>query len=106
MANTIRDIVSSAADIGLATPAGSSAAARDTTSSATIEPVPSVGGDKTTLSPLGGLFSSSLRSASAMSSFRAGRVAELKAAVANGTYKPDLDKVAERVAQALKGAAL
>jgi len=105
MAHTIHNIVSASTGIGLdaAAATSSTATARNATSSSSLESAPSSVTDSTTLSPLGGLLSSSLRSASALSSFRAGRVTELKAAVASGTYQPDLGKVAERVAHALKG---
>jgi flagellar biosynthesis anti-sigma factor FlgM len=61
--------------------------------------------DRTTLSPLGQLLDSATRSAIALSSFRPDRVAQLGAALADGSYRADLVQVAQRVTQALQGAA-
>ena len=61
--------------------------------------------DRTTLSPLGQLLDSATRGAIALSSFRPDRVAQLGAAIADGSYRADLVQVALRVTQALQGAA-
>ncbi len=102
MAHTIQQIVSASTEIGLDAAPSSAGTARNATSGPGFDGVPSPATDNTALSPLGGLLSSSLRSASSLSSFRADRVAELRTAIANGSYQPDLGKVAERVVHALK----
>jgi flagellar biosynthesis anti-sigma factor FlgM len=61
--------------------------------------------DRTTLSPLGQLLDSATRSAITLSSFRPDRVAQLSAALADGSYRADPVQVAQRVTQALQRAA-
>jgi flagellar biosynthesis anti-sigma factor FlgM len=57
--------------------------------------------DQTTLSPLGQILDSVTQNATPTSSFRPGLVEYLRGAIANGTYQPNADRVAQRVAQAL-----
>ena len=59
-------------------------------------------GDTTSLSNLGNLIARSARLAGAQRSIRPELVASLKAQIAAGTYHPDPDEVAARVAAALK----
>jgi len=105
MANTIHNVTSAPTDLQLeAAAVAAGPAARNATSAARPDPVAPAAGDRTTLSPLGGLLNTVVSNASALSSFRPGRVAELTSAIASGAYHPDLGQVAQRVAQALKGA--
>jgi hypothetical protein len=58
--------------------------------------------DATDLSALGSLLGSAVKLASAQTSFRAGLVSSLKAQIAAGSYRPDPDMVAARVAAGIK----
>ena len=58
--------------------------------------------DTTDLSNLGNFIADAAKAASAQSSIRPELVASLKAQIAAGTYRPDPDEVAARVAAALK----
>lgn len=57
--------------------------------------------DATNLSKLGNIIASAAKAAGSQSSIRSGLVASLKAQIAAGTYHPDPDEVAARVAAAL-----
>ena len=59
-------------------------------------------GDSTNLSTLGNFISTAIKRASTQSSMRSDLVASLKARIASGTYNPDPNAVAARVAAALK----
>ena len=58
--------------------------------------------DTTDLSDLGSFIATAAKQAGAQSSIRPDVVASLKAQLAAGTYHPDLDEVAARVAAAIK----
>jgi flagellar biosynthesis anti-sigma factor FlgM len=58
--------------------------------------------DTTDLSSLGSFIAFAAKAANAQSSMRPGLVASLKAQIASGTYHPDPDEVAARVAAALQ----
>ncbi|HZP46223.1 MAG TPA: flagellar biosynthesis anti-sigma factor FlgM [Candidatus Binataceae bacterium] len=62
--------------------------------------------DHADLSPLASLLGTMVSKAGALSSFRPETVARLKAAVADGSYQPDLNQLASRVAQALNAGAV
>lgn len=57
----------------------------------------------TTLTSLGSVLGAANKAASSLSSFRGGLVAALKTGIESGTYRPNPDGVARRVAAALKG---
>jgi anti-sigma28 factor (negative regulator of flagellin synthesis) len=59
-------------------------------------------GDATDLSNLGNLIATAAMRAGAQPSIRSGLVASLNAQIAAGTYNPDLNHVAARVAAAIK----
>jgi flagellar biosynthesis anti-sigma factor FlgM len=63
---------------------------------------PAQAGDATDLSNLGNLIATAAKRASGQSSIRSDVVAALKAQIAAGTYHPDPNEVAARVAAALK----
>jgi anti-sigma28 factor (negative regulator of flagellin synthesis) len=54
--------------------------------------------DSAALSTLAGKLRAAISQASSLSSFRPGVVAQLKSAIANRSYKPDLNQVAARIA--------
>jgi flagellar biosynthesis anti-sigma factor FlgM len=58
--------------------------------------------DTTDLSSLGSFIAGAAKAANAQSSIRTGLVASLKAQIASGTYRPDPNEVAARVAAALR----
>ena len=58
-------------------------------------------GDGADLSALGNFIGTAAKAAMAQNSFRADLVASLKAQIAAGTYHPDPDEVAARVAAAI-----
>lgn len=58
--------------------------------------------DTTDLSKLGSFIAGVAKAANSQSSIRPGLVASLKAQIASGTYHPDPDEVAARVAAAIK----
>jgi negative regulator of flagellin synthesis FlgM len=58
-------------------------------------------GDATNLSSLGNLIATAVKHASGQSSMRSDLVASLKAQIAAGTYNPDPNEVAARVAAAI-----
>jgi len=59
--------------------------------------------DDTLLSLLGGVLASATRRATAQSSFRSERVAELKAQVGSGNYQIDMQGLAQTIAGVLGG---
>ncbi len=63
---------------------------------------PAVEGDATSLSNLGSFMSRASALAAGQSSIRPDVVASLKSQIAAGTYKPDPNEVAARIAAALK----
>ena len=67
-------------------------------SDASSEPSPSVATD---LSDLGNFITSTAKEASSQSSIRTELVSSLKAQIATGTYRPDPNEVATRVAAAI-----
>ena len=107
MANAIHNLIAAPSDLQLeaaAISAGPAATTRNATGAARPDPIAATGGDHATLSPLGDMLNATVKTAGTLSSFRPARVAELKRAIAGGGYNPDLGQVAQRVAQALKGA--
>jgi flagellar biosynthesis anti-sigma factor FlgM len=78
---------------GAAKPAGPAGAP---TSALDVNPL-----DQTQLSQLGQVLDTAVRSAGGSSSFRPALVAQLRGAIANGSYQPDLSRLAGRVAQVL-----
>ncbi len=73
---------------------------RDTSAQATNDPSAS---DGTQLSALGNVLANATSQASAQSSFRAERVANLKAQIASGNYQVDMQGLARTIAGVLGG---
>jgi anti-sigma28 factor (negative regulator of flagellin synthesis) len=70
--------------------------------SAEVASLPSQVTDATDLSNLGNLIATAAKRAGGQSSIRSGLVASLKAQISAGTYNPDPNQVAARVAAAIK----
>jgi flagellar biosynthesis anti-sigma factor FlgM len=104
MANSITGIVGTAA--GQADLLATSQASQQTVQGASPsanDPAPTTQiSDATNLSSLGSFIATAAKRASGQSSMRSDVVASLKAQIASGTYHPDPNAVAARVAAALK----
>lgn len=104
MANSIRDIPGASTNALIARDEGATVSGRHS-NVRRPEPADPVGLDAvtTTLTSLGSVLGAANKAASSLSSFRAGLVAALKTGIASGTYRPNPDGVARRVAAALRG---
>lgn len=103
MANSIRDIPGASTNPIVASDVGATASGRRT-DVRRPEPPDQVALDTvtTTLTSLGSVLGAANKAASKLSSFRVGLVAALRTGIASGTYRPDPNSVARRVAAALR----
>ena len=101
MANSIRDIAGTlpGSQVEPSTPAGSTSV-RSRSAAPSSDDV-QLGGDLTALSGLAGTVQMAISQAGALSSFRPELVAQLKSAIANQSYAPELNQVAARIAAAI-----
>jgi flagellar biosynthesis anti-sigma factor FlgM len=102
MAITIADITGAPANLAVESASNASAAAARVQSAQDAGRAAALPSDATSLSPLSTMLTSATQAASAQQSLRSDLVASLKAQIANGSYRPDPDAVAARVAAALK----
>lgn len=102
MTNPIRDIGVLPADLTVeSATAASTRAVRPDAQTASAERAAQPLSDSTRLTPLGGLLGPARQTAGSIESFRPDVVASVKQQVASGTYRPDPNLVAQRVAAAL-----
>jgi flagellar biosynthesis anti-sigma factor FlgM len=104
VSNSIRNIDSILPNVEVEAPssAGSTAATNTSTSTSGIDR--STADDSADLSPLADLMQTAAVQAGSISSFRSGLVGQLKAAIADGSYNPDPNLVAARIAAVLSPA--
>jgi|SRR5580698_3372352 negative regulator of flagellin synthesis FlgM len=104
MANSITGVgsSSSAGQAELIQTSRTSAQSIQNASQSEVAAAPTEVTDATDLSNLGNLIATAAKRAGTQPSIRSGLVASLKAQIAAGTYNPDLNQVAARVAAAIK----
>jgi flagellar biosynthesis anti-sigma factor FlgM len=103
MSNSIRQMNGTLAGVLPVETAGAGASGKNVAGAKAEADVSALPTDAASLSPLGGALGSATRAAASLGSFRPELVAAIKSKIAAGSYKPDPNAVASRVALALKG---